>query len=68
MTHTYYALHRKGTGLFFGCHAKTLEAHEEKVRCAFNVLQSLQAKGTTLTMDDYMKGRTRVKIIVEELS
>ena len=67
MTYSYYALHRKGTGLFFSCHAKTLGAHEEKVRDAYDLWQGMQAKGNTLSMKDYMKDKARVKITVEEL-
>lgn len=67
MTHTYYALHRKGAGLFFGCHAKTLEGHKRKVQQAYGIWRGMQVKGNKLTLNDYMKGKTRVKITVEEL-
>ena len=65
MKHIYYALHHKGFALVFSCHARTRTMHEERVRQAFQSWQGAQPKGNKLTMDDYMKDRTRVEITVK---
>ena len=65
MKHIYYALHHKGFALVFSCHARTKTMHETKVHQGFYDWPGAQVKGNKLTMDDYMKDRTRVKITVE---
>ena len=64
MKHIYYALHHKGFALVFSCHARTRVAHRIKVAEDFHGWKWAQG-GNTITMNDYMKDRTRVRITVE---
>lgn len=63
----YYALHRKGFGMLFNCAARTVEGHNIKVQSAYSDWSGHQPKGSDPSMEEYMSGMSKVKVIVEVL-
>ena len=66
MKHTFYAVEVPGYD-GFTCKAPTLKMLEKKIQQHFRRWKALQARDEDATVEDYMQGKMRVKVIIETL-